>query len=86
VQHDSRAARRKASAGIDSSITRGNRLVAQLDVTVTNSIRPDPVRLGEWLGARSVDDGPASGAVKKPTAEAGATPIQVAEQELKRAS
>ena len=89
VQHDSRAARRKARAGIASSIARGNTLVAQLDVTVANSVRPDPVRLGEWLGARSVDMGPSSGAEKPPvseTGEAGATPVQGAEQEPNRAS
>ena len=89
VQQDSRAARRQASAGIDSSIDRGNALVAQLDVTVTNAIHPDPVRLGAWLGARSVDDGPPSGPRKKPAVEpgTGVTPVQVTEEEdRKRAS
>jgi hypothetical protein len=89
LQQDSRAARRKATTGIASGIARGSALVASLDVIVTNAVRPDPVRLGEWLGARSVDMGLSSGGEKQPvseTGEAGVTPVQVAEQELNRTS
>ena len=86
LQQDSRAARRKATTGIASGIARGSALVASLDVIVTNAVRPDPVRLGEWLGARSVDDGPSSGPSAKPEGEAGATPAATPKEVLQGAS
>jgi hypothetical protein len=66
VQQDSRGARQKAQAGIESGLERGMKLVNQLDVTVANALRTDAVRLGQWHGARHMNYPVADSGTKPP--------------------
>ena len=79
VQQDSRAARKKAQAAIETDLARGYNVIRDLDVTVANALRDDPVRLGQWQGARRVEGASSAGQPKKD----GVTP---AEEVLAKAS
>lgn len=60
IQHDSRASRSKARAGINDALAGGFDAIHDLDVTVANTLRTDAVRLAQWQGARHVDGQPPS--------------------------
>jgi len=55
VQQDSRSARHQFDETIDKAFDEGMAVLADLDVTVSNALRPDRVRLAAWVGARRLD-------------------------------
>jgi hypothetical protein len=64
LQQDSRGSRRRAQAGIERTLALGFAAVRDLDVTVGNALRDDPIRLAQWDGARRIEGQGSSPAVK----------------------
>lgn len=54
-QRESRASRHKAKGALNAAFDRGMRILADLDVVVSASLRGDPARLAEWMGARQIE-------------------------------
>lgn len=92
LQHDSRGSRRKAQAGLDNTLSRGFAAILDLDVTVANALRDDPVRFAQWEGARRIDgQAPSSTTVKTavtttPAEAEETTPVHALEVVLEKAS
>jgi hypothetical protein len=80
AQRESGPARRKALAAIEAALQRGSKIIADLDVSVLNTLRADPARLAEWAGARHMDHGSSSSGTKPvvPETDAVVPPVAIA--------
>ena len=75
IQQDSGPSRSKAQAGLEAALARGFETIRNLDVTVTNALQGDVVRLAQWQSARHVEgQSPSSRATV-----AGASPVAAPE-------
>jgi hypothetical protein len=80
VRNNSKSRRRRATAGIRTTIAEGLELVRDLDATVTIATREDPIAFATWEAARHIDGQPSSPASpgRKPTPAVDTPPAPVA--------
>lgn len=69
AQRSGRYGRRGAQEGIASALADGLTAIRELDVIVPNTFRKDPVRMGQWEGARHID-----GVSRRPVIQNTGTP------------